>query len=401
MLNISKEDKLKTLTPKDFRTETTSMIRSITRRWDYCIARIPNDQPLLDAYYPIIKAVLENSRTPELEYVLIGIPVSASEENMELGDLANQFLESEKSSVDANDEIDSYIEDGYVRFFQYHMTDNFPAVIYHLAYEIGTHGQLDCDIEHNQFTLILPSSTLPSGFSDVKTDLILNGFRFVLVEPCTEVEDRYHYAVSFLKEDLYTYNSEIEFHPYYTREIPELRAEKIRTLRDFEMRDIPDENRKSLRYCNVFYTDTKIYDKEHNSYYPSKELAETLLCQVQKWEIEEYPDLESLQTCVLYYIGIPDGDEVETLDNSGFSDQVSFTTCEANTMKSFEEALKRLGIVGHRSEFNKDFGADYIFVETYLTKSQIEKVLVRNLPTMVNRVEVIVIRRNPLKKGEN
>lgn len=401
MLIIPNEEKLETLAPKDFHTETTSMIRSITRRWDYCIASIPTNKPLLDAYYPIINAVLENSRTPELEYVLIGIPVSASEENMELDELANQFLETERASADANDAIDAYIEDGYVRFFQYHMTDNFPAVIYHLTYEIGTHGQLDCDIEHNQFTLILPSSTLPNGFSDVKTDLILNGFRIVLVDPCAEVEDRYHYTVSFLKEDLYTYNSEIEFHPYYTREIPELRAEKIRTLRDFEVQNSADENRKSLRYCNVFYTDTKSYDKEHNSYYPSKELAETLLCQVQEWEIGEYPDLESLQTSVLYYIGIPDGDDVEALDNSGFSDQVSFTTCEANTMKCFEEALERLGILGHKTEFNKDFEANYIFVETYLTKSQIEKVLVRNLPTMVNRVEVIVIRRSPLKKGEN
>ena len=400
MLNIPEEDKLKTLTAKDFHTETTSMIRSITRRWDYCIASIPTDKPLLDAYYPIINAVLENSRTPELEYVLIGIPVSTSEENMELSELANQFLETERASVDANYGIDSYIEDGYIRFFQYRMTDNFLAVIYHLAYEIGTHGQLDCDIEHNQFTVIL-TFPLPSGFRDIKTDLILNGFRIVIVDPCTKMKDGYHYTVSFLKEDLYTYNSEIEFHPYYTREIPELRAEKIRTLRDFEVQDSPNENRKSLRYCNVFYTDTKSYDKDHNSYYPSKELAETLLCQVQEWEIGEYPDLESLQTCVLYYIGIPDGDEVETLDNSGFSDQVSFTTCEANTMKCFEEALERLGIVGHTTEFNKDFEANYIFVETYLTKSQIEKVLVRNLPTMVNRIEVIVIRRSPLKKGEN
>lgn len=400
MLNIANEEKLKTLAPKDFHTETTSMIRSITRRWDYCIARIPNDQPLLDAYYPIINAVLENSRTPELEHILIGIPVSTSEENTELSDLANRFLETEKASEDANEDIDSYIEDGNVHVFQYHMTDNFLAVIYHLAYEIGTHGQLDCDIEHSQFTLMLPSP-LPSGFSDVKTELILNGFRIVVVDPYMEIKDIHHYAVSFLKEDLYTYNSEIEFHPYYTREIPELRAEKIRTLRDFEVQDSPNENRKSLRYCNIFYTDTKSYDKEHNSYYPSKELAETLLCQIQEWEIGEYPDLESLQTCVLYYIGIPDGDEVETLDNSGFSNEVNFTTCEANTMKCFEKALKRLGIVGHNTEFKKDFEANYIFVETYLTKSQIEKVLVRNLPTMVNRVEVIVIHRSPLKKGDN
>ena len=400
MLNIPKEEKLKTLTAEDFHTETTSMIRSITRRWDYCIASVPTDKPLLDAYYPIINAVLENSRTPELEHILIGIPVSTSEENTELSDLANRFLETERASEDANEDIDSYIEDGNVHFFQYHITDNFLAVIYHLAYEIGTHRQLDCDIEHSQFTVIL-TFALPSGFRDIKTDLILNGFRIVIVDPCADVENRYHYAVSFLKEDLYTYNSEIEFHPYYTREIPELRAEKIRTLRDFEVQDSPNENRKSLRYCNVFYTDTKSYDKEHNSYYPSKELAETLLCQIQEWEIGEYPDLESLQTCVLYYIGIPDGDEVETLDNSGFSNEVNFTTCEANTMKCFEKALKRLGIVGHKTEFNKDFEANYIFIETYLTKSQIEKVLVRNLPTMVNRVEVIVIRRSPLKKGDN
>lgn len=117
MLNIPKEEKLKTLEPKDFHTETTSMIRSITRRWDYCIASIPTDKPLLDAYYPIINAVLENSRTPELEHILIGIPVSTSEETTELSDLANRFLETERASEDANDDIDSYIEDGNVHFF--------------------------------------------------------------------------------------------------------------------------------------------------------------------------------------------------------------------------------------------------------------------------------------------
>lgn len=376
--------------------ELTTDITAVTRRWDLCQAKFPTEKSDFRCYMDMIDAIRENVSHIHQQFFLIGLLSSAKSSEVDITSTVNEFLETCTHGERKGGSISRFrelVESERIQFFRINPNDPIAITIgriYQKVFEIGNFkSQSPSHIsiyDRSYFTVVIPEL---GNLNTILMNLLPDGIRVVTVDNRTPISNPC-YKLSFPSKDYYRYDCPIVFHKEYDVNIPDLHFD--------EKKELMIQNPESTNYCNIWHYDTKSYDDAHDTYYPSQDLIQSLMYQLQETEFHQYPKLKEVRDAEIYHIRIPGCSDITKLNH--FKNSLSCidnVTCRTNTIDSLNAAFNHLKINHYRDDerfsYEKDEYLSYVFIETALSKDKIEKVIRDNQKKLSHHTEFVVIQR--------
>lgn len=383
----------------NFHQEFTSDIAAVTRRWDLCQAKFPKEKSKSSCYMHIIDTIMENSFFDHHEFFLIGLP--SREKNLETDivpvPVINEFFEASTNGKYRGGSLSRFrelVKTEQIQFFCFNPSNPVEVMIGQIYQKVFEIGNFKCQIpsrissyDRSYFTVLIPDL---ATLKPILTNLLPDGIRVVTVDNRTTLEKPY-YRVSFPSKDYYRYDCPIKFHEEYNVYIPYLHF--------VEKKELIRRDSESTNYCNIWYYDINGYDESHDSFYPSQDLVQSLLYQLEETEFHQYPKLKKTQDAEIFHIKIPGCTDIAVLNY--FRNSISYVdtvTCRTNTIGSLNTAFDQLKISHYRDDerfsYEKDKYLSYVFIETALPKNKVEKVIQGHLKKLGHHTEFVVIKRD-------